>query len=1072
MLLHIELLDEHGAPTCANVGIFKGEERVRRGYFDSVAEFDIPEGDYNVVIRRGKLYHPAEFTVSLTEPVSRTVKLERIIDPKTMGFYAFDAHSHISRQKMGKDGVADIRTMGVRARGEDWNVYFAGTPYDGENHYHIYFGGTDHITTYREYYKDLLESEKRDDYLVDPGGEFIKYRYGHIVLANYVERPPVDEFRDPMYHCYEQNRYTPSIGIPEFTNAAPSIALKKYRDENSFAVFCHPTSWWTEPRSEQFVTNISSTIAFDSLTGMVDAMVILGYGADKTNYRKIWYALLNRGWRMTGVAETDHCGDDPDHLSGKRTVEPYRTYSRCKAFTLDEVSASVRRGDCFATSGPLLDYTLDGRIPGEVIPWEEGREYELKAKAWACCEGTLREIEIVVNGETIGKPAPDENGELTMKVTLPAEGYVLCILRDNAKNVAVANPVYVRNTPFVNDNFRAHVMIDVTQNGCGANGSFTTDENPDPVVFDGKVDCYINPMSRIYVTVGDETRTFEPFFDEELQAHFAYSYSGDFMKDFPGMISGEVPVEAFRIDEIIARLKNLTAKMDFGVTKEFLEAGNRGKKFDSGSKVPEIDENVFRGASFAGSVPDVKLFDTEVPRLIWEGHDDASACMARAFAIAASKLRIPPESSGYVKPMLYTEFADSIFMWGNCFNSMYGEYASHLFDFIGLLDNFYAKQHDDGYICRQLDITTGIDRFEKHDPSSTGPDIFSLAEWMHYKHIGDKARLAKVYPVLFAFHRWLRINRTWPDGSYFTSGWGAGMDNIPRVDDKYYRPAKDHGHAGCIDTTAQQALDAKLLLEMAAECGITHGTDELAEEYEALTRLINEKMWSETDGFYEDIDRTGKTTGVKHIGAFWTLLAGVVPAERRARFIAHLDDPATFRAPMGTRSLAADHPGFVPEGGNYWRGGVWCITELMIVLGLESIGETEKAHEMAKRHVEAVAKVYRDTETIWESYDPMTVAPGRLYGNQVRREFVGFSGVTPILLAMEQVVGIRVRGGKVEYTPHLTERHGVENLRVGDQSVSVIVENGVLTAKSEHGFTLVIGEKSMEIPAGQQTVNV
>jgi hypothetical protein len=77
--------------------------------------------------------------------------------------------------------------------------------------------------------------------------------------------------------------------------------------------------------------------------------------------------------------------------------------------------------------------------------------------------------------------------------------------------------------------------------------------------------------------------------------------------------------------------------------------------------------------------------------------------------------------------MLYTEFADSIFMWGNCFNSMYGEYASHLFDFIGMLDNFYAKQHDDGFICRQLEINTGTDRFEKYDPASTGPDIFSLA---------------------------------------------------------------------------------------------------------------------------------------------------------------------------------------------------------------------------------------------------------------------------------------------------------------------------------------------------------
>ncbi|MBQ2709494.1 MAG: CehA/McbA family metallohydrolase, partial [Clostridia bacterium] len=702
--------------------------------------------------------------------------------------------------------------------------------------------------------------------------------------------------------------------------------------------------------------------------------VVQGYGSDKKNYRALWYELLNRGYRITGIAETDTCGDDPNHLSGARTVEPYRTYAHCGELNLNKLSAAVRAGDCFATSGPFLDYTLDGNRPGSVIPWEAGKKYHLDLFGTRCCEGALYEVEVVVNGETLCREAPDADGRFAMDITLPEEGYVLCILRGEEKNVAVGNPVYVRNTPFLTDNFRAHVRIDVTLNGCGANGTFTTDENPDAVVFDSTVDCYVNPMSRIYVTVGDKTQVFEPFFDAELQAHFAYTYSGDFLKDYPQCISGEVPPAAYRIDEILARLRDLHTSMDFGITEELLASG-RGRVINTSPKYPEIDENVFRGAAFSGEVPDVSRFDTEVPRLVWEGHSDAEACMARAFAIAGSKLRIPPKASGYVKPMLYTEFADSIFMWGNCFNSMYGEYASHLFDFIGMLDNFYAKQHDDGFICRQLEINTGTDRFEKHDPASTGPDIFSLAEWLHYEHTGDKARLSKIYPVLYSFHRWLRLHRTWPNGSYFTNGWGAGMDNIPRTEGKYYNPAKNHGHLGYIDTTAQAALDARLLLQIAEICGITHGTDELREEYEALTKLINEQMWNEADGFYEDIGRDGKPTGVMHIGAFWVLLAGVVPAERMARFLAHLDDEETFRAPMGTRSLSAKHPGFVKEGGNYWRGGVWCITELAIILGLAHVGETERAHAMAKRHVDAVAQVFRDTETIWESYDPIEIAP-------------------------------------------------------------------------------------------------
>ncbi|MEG0768257.1 MAG: CehA/McbA family metallohydrolase, partial [Clostridia bacterium] len=338
--------------------------------------------------------------------------------------------------------------------------YFAGTPYDGENHLHIYQNYCPPIASYRAYYRPLLARLARPDYLVDPGGEFIKYRYGHIVLANFEEKPPVDEFRDPLYHAYEKERHVPGTVAPDFTNLPPSQALKRYRNANSFAFFAHPTSWWREERSQSFVTNIASTVAFDALTGMVDAIVVEGYGANKPWYRGIWYALLDAGCRMTGVAETDTCGDDPDHLSGKRMVEPFRTYAHCEKLNLDLLSAAVRRGDCFATSGPLLDLTLDGARPGSVLSWDENRRYVLAMRGWRCCDGELTEWEVVVNGETVARIVPDAQGNAQTEVTLPREGYVLCILRDDAGNVAVGNPVYVRNTPFLNECFRAHVVID------------------------------------------------------------------------------------------------------------------------------------------------------------------------------------------------------------------------------------------------------------------------------------------------------------------------------------------------------------------------------------------------------------------------------------------------------------------------------------------------------------------------------------------------------------------------------------------------------------------------------------
>ena len=64
----------------------------------------------------------------------------------------------------------------------------------------------------------------------------------------------------------------------------------------------------------------------------------------------------------------------------------------------------------------------------------------------------------------------------------------------------------------------------------------------------------------------------------------------------------------------------------------------------------------------------------------------------------------------------------------------------------------------------------GQDRFHRHDPASTGPNVLAWAEWEHFSVHKDMGRLRKVLPVLLAYHRWCRKNRTWPDGSYFSCG--------------------------------------------------------------------------------------------------------------------------------------------------------------------------------------------------------------------------------------------------------------------------------------------------------------
>ena len=106
--------------------------------------------------------------------------------------------------------------------------------------------------------------------------------------------------------------------------------------------------------------------------------------------------------------------------------------------------------------------------------------------------------------------------------------------------------------------------------------------------------------------------------------------------------------------------------------------------------------------------------------------------------------------------------------------------------------------------------------------------------------------------------------------------------------------------------------------------------------------------------------------------------------------------------------------------------------EYMIAEGLYACGLGEAAHRLARRHVDAVAEVFAKTGSIWESYSPTAAEPGKIYGQLVRNEFVGFSGIAPIAMLIEHVFGIRATVDRIDWDLRLPEAHGVRNLRLGN----------------------------------------
>ncbi len=456
------------------------------------------------------------------------------------------------------------------------------------------------------------------------------------------------------------------------------------------------------------------------------------------------------------------------------------------------------------------------------------------------------------------------------------------------------------------------------------------------------------------------------------------------------------------------------------------------------AKSPLVDENSFITKSAdAHSLPKFEDVKGSLPQPVWQGHDDYIDCYWRAWQLAFKSLCAADSGTGFVSNYIDTAFNGCLFMWDSSFILMFGKYADRIFKFQSTLDNMYSHQHRDGFICREIDEVTGMDRFTRHDPSATGPEVMPWCEWEYYLNFGDKDRLSKVFPPLMAYHRWMAEHYTWPDGTYFSSGWGCGMDNLPRQM-KGYSHTFSHGHMIWVDTCMQELLSCNLLINMATELGRTEFIDELTAERDNLERVINQKLWDEKSGFYYDLWKNGQHNMVRHIGAYWSLIAGCAPDSRAQRLIAYLEDEKEFNTPHPVPALSKSHSDYNPNG-NYWSGGVWAPTNYMVLKGLDNYGKYELSHKIGIKHLENVVKVYNKYGTLFENYAPK----GDEKGDPAKPDFVGWTGLVPISVLFEYVFGIKpdARHNRITWHINLTEQHGVKKYPFGsDGQLTLICE--------------------------------
>ena len=480
-----------------------------------------------------------------------------------------------------------------------------------------------------------------------------------------------------------------------------------------------------------------------------------------------------------------------------------------------------------------------------------------------------------------------------------------------------------------------------------------------------------------------------------------------------------------------------------------------------------VNQNPFRSQRYEHlAIPSFMEARNDLPVPVLSEYPLWQEMYWRAWELAWSHLRRPMPESGFVANFIEPAFNEHLFMWNCAFMMQFGLYGRHLFNFMGTLDNFYAKQHDDGFICREIDVQSGQDFFYPFDPNGTGPNILAWAEWRYFRMTGDDGRLAQVFPPLLAYHNWCRRHRTWPSGLYWATGLSSGMDNQPRVPDS----RDHHQHWTWVDATMQAALNCRVLGLMATQLGENDLSLVLNEERNKLVQGINAQMWNSEAGFYQDVDGKGRFSRVKSIGAYWSLLdKGIVSEDRLINFVQPLRENWAFKLDHCIPSQSADSEGY-NQAGNNWRGGVWSNTNFMVLKGLRNIGQQALAHEIAVNHLTNVAEVYQHTDTFWEYYMPESAEPGE----KAKPDFVGITGLTPIAILLEDIIGISadwpLRRVVWDRRLDIMSEYGVRNYPLGSEgSMDLLGTPEKVIVTTDVPFTLTIHLNHEHVQAAVST---
>ncbi len=358
----------------------------------------LPAGDWKIHVWKGPEYIPLEkdFKIMEGELTEFAINLDRWIDMPSKGWHSGDVHIH--SRLMSDDDAERLHLWLDAADISVANVVKMG------NYLRTYFEQRGYGKEYR------VEENNR---VLVPGQEDPRFAHGHTLGIN------ASRF------VRDTSRYFFTEWVADEIHKAGGMYGHAHMTFNGFNVRRDVTTLLPQGKS--------------------DFGEVMQIGKLET---ELYFDFLNLGYSLTAAA-----GSDVPFSHGLGEVRLY-AYTGSEQLNTDDWFAAMKKGHTFVSNGPMVDFTVNGELPGTHLVFDEPETLDVKLKAYSYpyAGSGLKSIRIWKHGEIIKEIEADslDEKELSLELSLPLEYgfWVAAEAINNDDTRAFTTPVYVQRRGF------------------------------------------------------------------------------------------------------------------------------------------------------------------------------------------------------------------------------------------------------------------------------------------------------------------------------------------------------------------------------------------------------------------------------------------------------------------------------------------------------------------------------------------------------------------------------------------------------------------------------------------------